>query len=224
MIRTLQKHPDPSSRHEDNVLRRRGGIFRHVIEPCLRLIEKLQWRAHEKLITHVLEEKLVQLNSRSKSVIAKMVKINGKLLSITGKREDIPIKNKPILVVDDEKNIRLTVSQTLESLGLKTDSASTGEEALAKLREKEFGLILLDLNMPVVDGVEVLRQVRKYRPDLRVIVMTAYGTRELAVEAIKLGAVDVIRKPFVPEEIRKRVGRVIETEKPAEEKGTDYGS
>ena len=218
MIRTLQKHPDPSSRHEDKVLRGRWGIFRHVIEPCRRLIESLQWRAHEKLITHVLEEKLVQLNSRSKSLIAKMAKIKGKPLSSTGKREEISIKNKPILVVDDEKNIRLTVSQTLESLGLKTDCASTGEEALAKLREKEFGLILLDLNMPVVDGVEVLRQVREYRPDLRVIVMTAYGTRELAVEAMKLGAVDLIRKPFVPEEIRERVARVIEKEKNRQKK------
>jgi len=75
--------------------------------------------------------------------------------------------SKPILIVDDEKNIRLTLSMALEALGVEVDSAEDGEEALAKLKEKEFGLILLDLHMPGVDGMEVLRQVREIRPDIR---------------------------------------------------------
>ena len=101
------------------------------------------------------------------------------------------MKEKFVLVVDDEKNIRLTLSQTLESLGLETDTAVNGEEALDKLKMKEFGLILLDLKMPGMDGMEVLRQLRKIRPDIRVIIITAYGTVESAVEAMKLGAVSV---------------------------------
>ena len=99
---------------------------------------------------------------------------------------------KSVLIVDDEKNIRLTLSQALEALEVETDTAANGEETLAKLKEKEFCLILLDLKMPGMDGMEVLRRVREIRPDIRVIILTAYGTIESAVEAMKLGAIDFI--------------------------------
>ena len=131
------------------------------------------------------------------------------------------MKHKTVLIVDDEKNILLTLSQSLEALQLETDTAANGEEALAKLKEKEFGLILLDLRMPGMDGMEVLRQVREIRPDIRIIMITAYGTIELAVEAIKMGAVDFIQKPFSPEEIRELVSRVMDREKLDEQKVAD---
>jgi CheY-like chemotaxis protein len=69
--------------------------------------------------------------------------------------------HKPILIVDDEKNIRLTLSQVLETLGAEIDTAANGEEALAKLTGREFGLILLDIRMPGMDGMEILRRVRE---------------------------------------------------------------
>ena len=131
---------------------------------------------------------------------------------------------KSILIVDDEKNIRLTLSQAMEVLEVETDTAANGEEALAKLKEKEFGLILLDLKMPGMDGMEVLRQVSEIRPDIRIIIITAYGTVESAVEAMKLGAADFIQKPFAPEEIRGLVSRVMDREKLDEQKAVDYGS
>ena len=131
---------------------------------------------------------------------------------------------KPVLIVDDEKNIRLTLSLALESMGLEIDAAMNGEEALDKINQKEFGLILLDLKMPGMDGMEVLRRVREIRPDIRVIIITAYGTIESAVEAMKLGAVDFIQKPFSPDEIRELVSKVIDREKIDERKTTDYDS
>jgi DNA-binding response OmpR family regulator len=134
------------------------------------------------------------------------------------------MKDKSVLIVDDEKNILLTLSQSLEVLQLKTDTATNGEEALAKLKEKEFALILLDIRMPGMDGMEVLRQVREIRPDIRIIMISAYGTIELAVEAMKLGAVDFIQKPFSPEEVRTLVSRVLDREKLDEQRATDYGS
>ena len=73
------------------------------------------------------------------------------------------MKDKSVLIVDDEKNILLTLSQSLKVLQLETDTAANGEEALAKLKGKNFGLILLDLRMPGMDGMEVLRQVREIR-------------------------------------------------------------
>ena len=98
-------------------------------------------------------------------------------------------------------------------MGVETDSAEDGNEALAKFKLREFGLILLDLHLPGVDGMEVLRQLRESNRDIRIIIITAYGTIDLAVEAMKLGAVDFISKPFLPEEIRKRVAHVFDREK-----------
>ncbi len=134
------------------------------------------------------------------------------------------MKGRSVLIVDDEKNILLTLSQSLEVLQLETDTATNGEEALAKLKEKDFGLILLDLSMPGMDGMEVLRQVREIRPDIRIIMISAYGTIEVAVEAMKLGAVDFIQKPFSPEEVRALVSRVLDRENLDERKVADYGA
>jgi DNA-binding response OmpR family regulator len=134
------------------------------------------------------------------------------------------MKDKSVLIVDDEKNIRLTLSQALEVLEVVTDTAANGEEALAKLKGKEFSLILLDLKMPGMDGIEVLRRVREIRPDIGIIILTAYGTVESAVEGMKLGAADFIQKPFAPGEIRKLVSRVLDREKIDEQKALDYAS
>src|SRR5512139_446368 len=134
------------------------------------------------------------------------------------------MKTRPVLIVDDEKNIRLTVSQSLESIGLDTDTAMNGEEALAKLKANDYSLILLDLKMPGMDGMQVLRRIREVRPEVRVIVITAYGTVESAVEAMKLGTVDFVQKPFASEEIRALVSRVLQREQLDGQKAEDYSS
>ena len=132
------------------------------------------------------------------------------------------MKNKPVLIIDDEAIIRLTLSCTLEDLGftvepgLTVDTVADGEEALEKLKEKDFELAFLDLRLPGIDGFEVLRQAKKLRPGLRVIVMTAYASVESAVNAMKLGATDFIRKPFTPQIIREAVLGVKEHERLAD--------
>lgn len=132
------------------------------------------------------------------------------------------MRPKAVLIVDDEKNIRLTLSQALEALELETDSAVNGEEALAKIEQNGFRLVLLDLKMPGMDGMEVLRRLRAIRPDIRVIILTAHGTIESAVEAMKLGAVDFIQKPFAPAEIRSLVSRVLDRDQLDADKAADY--
>lgn len=117
-----------------------------------------------------------------------------------------------ILVVDDEKNIRLTVPQALEPLGMPVETAVNGEEALEKMAEEPFDLVLLDLKMPGMDGMDVLRSIARDQPRSRVIIVTAHGTVESAVEAMKLGAVDYIQKPFSPAEIRELASRVLARE------------
>jgi DNA-binding response OmpR family regulator len=134
------------------------------------------------------------------------------------------MRSKRILVVDDEKNIRLTLTQALEAEEWETDTAVNGEEALGKLQEGDFGLMLLDLKMPGMDGMEVLRRVAEHRPDVRVLIITAYGTIESAVEAMKLGAVDYLQKPFAPKEIRELVARAFARDKLGAEQASDYDS
>ena len=134
------------------------------------------------------------------------------------------MKKPPILVVDDEKNIRMTVAQSLETLEIPVETAVNGEEALQKLRQKTFRLVLLDLRMPGIDGMEVLRRIKDIWPTTRVIIISAHGTIESAVEAMKLGAIDFIQKPFSPGEIRDLATQVLRREELDEASATDYRS
>ena len=134
------------------------------------------------------------------------------------------MENKPILVVDDEKNIRLTLSRSLEPLEFPVQAAVNGEDALQKLSEKTFGLVLLDLKMPGMDGMETLRRIKEKWAKTRVIIITAHGSIESAVEAMKLGAVDFIQKPFSPGEIRELVTLVMKRESMDEANAVDYRS
>jgi DNA-binding NtrC family response regulator len=132
------------------------------------------------------------------------------------------MEDNSILVVDDEKNIRLTMSQSLMQLGLNVETAMNGEEALQKLEEEDFNLVFLDLKMPGMDGIEALRRIKNRWPKIYVIIVTAFGTIESSVEAMKLGAVDFIQKPFNPTEIRELVKKVFERENLVEEDTADY--
>jgi DNA-binding NtrC family response regulator len=95
-----------------------------------------------------------------------------------------------ILVVDDEANIRRTVAYALEAEGHQVDTAVNGEEALDKIMTATYGLVLLDMQLPGIDGLETLRRVTAQQPEMRAIIITAHGTIQNAVEAMKLGAID----------------------------------
>ncbi len=119
------------------------------------------------------------------------------------------MKDKRVLICDDEKNIRLTLSTALEPLELEVETAVNGEDALQRIAGRRFDLILLDLKMPGIDGLEVIRRLETFSHRPQVIVLTAHGTVDSAVEAMKLGAVDFIRKPCTPTEIREAVTRAL---------------
>lgn len=129
-------------------------------------------------------------------------------------------RTRGVLVVDDEKNIRTTLVRALEAIGVVADTAATGEEALEKLARSRFELMLLDLRLPGLDGIEVLRRALEMRPEIRVVVITAHGTVAAAVRAMKLGAFDFMEKPFSPEEIREVVRAALDT---APASGTETG-
>jgi two-component system, NtrC family, response regulator len=101
-----------------------------------------------------------------------------------------------ILIVDDEKNYPLILSAILEDEGYEALTAKSGKEALEKLNNSDVDLVLTDMKMPSMDGIELLEKIKSIDPDLPVIMMTAYGTVEKAVEAMQKGAYNYILKPF----------------------------
>lgn len=132
------------------------------------------------------------------------------------------MSEEKILVVDDEKNILLTVRHALEPRGYEVTSAATGEEALRLLEQQVFDLMLLDLKLPGVDGMSVLKEASEKQPHVPVIIISAYGTVGNAVEAMKLGAIDFLEKPFSPEELREAVRRILARRELPEATGSEY--
>lgn len=126
-----------------------------------------------------------------------------------------------ILVVDDEPNIRITLARALEDMA-QVDTAMNGEEALARIAAEEYRVALLDLKMPGVGGMEVLRRMAETRPDIRFVIVTAHGTIVSVVEAMRLGAADYLQKPFSPAEIRSLVRRILDRETLGQEAEAAY--
>jgi NtrC-family two-component system response regulator AlgB len=142
---------------------------------------------------------------------------------------DIPCPNKPrtnmsqpvanpvalskrplVLIVDDEKNIRTTLSMCLESIGYEVTAVGSVELALAAVSRQKFDLAFLDLRLGEKNGLDLLPRLLAENPNLAVVMITAYGTFDTAVEAIKRGAVDFLPKPFTPEQVRHVVAKEAE--------------
>ena len=100
-----------------------------------------------------------------------------------------------ILIIDDEKAIRKTLTEILSFEGYKIDEAADGEEGLKKFREKTYDLVLCDIKMPKLDGIEFLQKAGEINPDIPIIIISGHGNIETAVEAVKKGAFDYISKP-----------------------------
>lgn len=117
---------------------------------------------------------------------------------------------KRILVVDDDESLRWVTQAQLQQSGYQVDAAANGKEALAKVQETPPDLVITDLMMPGMSGIELLKNLRADYPEIIVILVTAFGTVENAVEAMKAGAYDYITKPVNMEELRLIVGRGLE--------------
>ena len=114
-----------------------------------------------------------------------------------------------ILVVDDKENMRKVLESAFVARGLDVDTAAGGEEALRRLSSAGYDVVVTDLKMPRIDGIGVLREAKRACPETEVIVITAYGTIESAVEAMRLGAFDFVTKPFKLAEVETKVDRIL---------------
>jgi DNA-binding NtrC family response regulator len=118
-----------------------------------------------------------------------------------------------ILIIDDEDIVRISCKRTLMPEGFEVKTAQNGIEGLKMIEEERFDIVLTDLKMPDIDGIEVLRLIKQRWAETVVIIITGYQTVDSAVKAIKLGAYDYIEKPFTPDGIVSVVYRALEDRK-----------
>ena len=122
-----------------------------------------------------------------------------------------------ILIVDDQRNMRTTLAMMLRGASYEVDEAADGELGSERGATEAFDVVLTDLRMGTKDGIDVLRSIKEAQPLTEVIVMTAYGTIESAVEAMRLGAFDYIQKPFTEQELLVKVQKAVENRRLAGE-------
>ena len=122
-----------------------------------------------------------------------------------------------VLVVDDEDHLRRVVQVQLQQIGYEVETAANGADAIALLTKRPFALMLVDMRMPGMSGLDLLKKVQSEFPETVVIILTAYGTIETAVEAMRAGAYDYIAKPVHPDELRLVVDRALEHARLVEE-------
>lgn len=120
-----------------------------------------------------------------------------------------PSPSRPILVVDDDPAMRLALSESLRQSGHPVVIASSGEEALSHCREQAIGLMMTDIRMPGMSGMDLFQEAKKLMPSLPIIIMSAFGTIQAAVEAMKSGAFDYLVKPFSQEALEMVIQRAL---------------
>ncbi len=120
------------------------------------------------------------------------------------------MQNTKILIVDDEPIMRESLAGWLERDGHEVEKTASGEEALERLKDTRFDILLVDIKMEGMSGLDVLKQVRESDPDVQIVMITAYGSIATAIEAIKNGAYDYLLKPFEPAELGILIEKIIE--------------
>jgi DNA-binding NtrC family response regulator len=110
-----------------------------------------------------------------------------------------------ILLIDDEEEFTAALAERLEMRGMTVDTASDGETALEKITARDYDAVLLDLAMPGWDGIETLKRIKKERADLQVVLLTGHATVGKGVEAMKLGAMDLVEKPVAFRELLQKI-------------------
>lgn len=129
---------------------------------------------------------------------------------------------KKVLLIDDTKNIRMMISTCLESLGYRVDYAENGYEGIKIFKNDKYDLVILDIRMPKLSGTELLKIIKGIDKKVPVLIITAFPTIKNAVECIKMGAVDYLRKPFTTKRIKEVVENIMKRDTLVE--NNDYDS
>jgi heterodisulfide reductase subunit A len=162
---------------------------------------------------------IIDMNVCSRCGECEAVCPTGAIKLLEGARKDFRI-----LVVDDELIMRDSLRAWLEDEGFSVDMAASGQEALNHLSKQAYELMLADIKMPGMDGVELLKKAKEIFPDLSVVMMTAYATVETAVEAMKIGALDYLLKPFDPDTLIPMIIRTYQDLEASKEPPMEVGA
>lgn len=114
-----------------------------------------------------------------------------------------------VLLIDDEQEFVTTLAERLEIRGFSTATAVDGESGLDLIRQRDWSVVILDLLMPGMSGLETLKQIRQIAPDLPVILLTGHGSTRDGMEVMKLGAIDYLMKPLAIEELLKKIKEAV---------------
>ena len=117
--------------------------------------------------------------------------------------------NLHVLIVDDEKIVRESLGSWLKEDGYSVDICESGECALEKMELENYDIAVVDIHMPGIDGIELIRRIKSHWPNMLILIMTAYASVDTAVKAMKIGAYDYIVKPFDPEALNHAIRRAI---------------
>jgi DNA-binding NtrC family response regulator len=132
--------------------------------------------------------------------------------------------NPKILIVDDEEKFLSYLSKRLKMREYDVATALSGEDALEKVREHDFDVVILDVLMPGIDGIEALREIKKVKPMTEVIMLTGHASVEAGVEGMRLGAYDYVMKPCEAEELLSKINKAYERKRETEEQTRAKGA
>ena len=127
-------------------------------------------------------------------------------------------RSDSILIIDDDPKMRELLFECLAPLGYEITQADSGQQALELIADDQFNVVLLDLMLPDIDGMQVFRDIRKQRPETEVIVLTGYASLESAIDALRIGAYDYVAKPFSPKVLFSRAKAVLRRAREPEKK------
>src|SRR3989338_666353 len=118
-----------------------------------------------------------------------------------------------ILLIEDDEIMRITVSDSMRKMGWSVTVAEDGLEGMNVIKNTIFDIVVSDVRLPKKNGIEILKEIKKYHPDTEVIMITAFGNIEDAVEVVKSGANDYMTKPFHPDNLIFRINKIIDHQK-----------
>lgn len=127
------------------------------------------------------------------------------------------IANPRVLVIDDEPVVIKSCDRVLTNEGIDVEGVTSGRDGLDRAESNQFDVILLDLKMPDMNGMEVLRRIKQAKPEVTVIIITGFPSVDTAIEAFRLGVIDYVPKPFTPDELVETVNRALDLRKPVKE-------
>jgi len=116
-----------------------------------------------------------------------------------------------LMIIDDEPIVGKRLKQALDKSGYETETFETGADALKRLEEKKFDIVVTDVRMDEIDGIDILNKINQNWPETKVIIITGYATIEVARQALAKGAFDFIAKPFKPNELREVIQRAVDS-------------